>query len=220
MDLLKPRYVWLAVAVASAGLVVASFALTVWLKLHPCPLCIFQRLLFMIMSVLALAAFLGARRSAAKAAGALALLTALSGAGVSGVSALASSPAGSPAHLRWRRPQPHRAPRGLAGSKAARPVPGHRNMRRQGTGHLGLFPRGMGADRFCGKRGGHSLASAPEAWRTPGNLNSGRSPRVRPSPRSLLLRTNSTRRSWREVAGKGHSDRQVPTGLFLTLLPA
>ena len=81
MDLLKPRYVWLAVAVASAGLVVASFALTVWLKLHPCPLCIFQRLLFMIMSVLALAAFLGARRSAAKAAGALALLTALSGAG-------------------------------------------------------------------------------------------------------------------------------------------
>ncbi len=82
MDLLKPRYIWLAVAAASAGLVVASFALTVWLKLHPCPLCIFQRLLFMIMSVLALAAFLSARRSAAKAAGALALLTALSGAGV------------------------------------------------------------------------------------------------------------------------------------------
>jgi len=82
MDLLKPRYIWLGVAVVSAGLVAASLILTTWLKLHPCPLCVFQRLLFMIMSVLAFAAFLGSRRPAGRAAGVLTLLTALSGVGV------------------------------------------------------------------------------------------------------------------------------------------
>lgn len=82
MDFLKPRYIWLGVAVGSAVLVASSLILTVWLKLHPCPLCIFQRLLFMIMSGLALAAFLGSRRPAGRAAGILTLLTALSGAAV------------------------------------------------------------------------------------------------------------------------------------------
>ncbi len=82
MGLLKPRYIWLGVAVASAVLVAASLILGAWLKLHPCPLCIFQRLLFMIMSVLALAAFLGARRLAGRTAGVLTLLTTLSGAAV------------------------------------------------------------------------------------------------------------------------------------------
>jgi len=82
MGLLKPRHIWLGLAAVSAGLVAASAILTAWLKLNPCPLCIFQRLLFMIMSVLTLAAFLGFRRSAGQASGVLALLTALSGAGV------------------------------------------------------------------------------------------------------------------------------------------
>jgi disulfide bond formation protein DsbB len=82
MDLLRPRYIWLGVAAISAGLVVASIFLGAWLKLHPCPLCIFQRLLFMLMSVLALAAFLGSRRPAGLAAGVLTLLTAVSGAAV------------------------------------------------------------------------------------------------------------------------------------------
>jgi len=80
--MLKPRYIWLGVAAVSAGLVAASLVLTAWLKLNPCPLCIFQRLLFMILSVLALAAFLRSRRSAGRATGVLALLTALSGVGV------------------------------------------------------------------------------------------------------------------------------------------
>ena len=51
MGKFKPRHIWLGVAVISAGLVAASLLLTAWLNLHPCPLCIFQRLLFMIMSV-------------------------------------------------------------------------------------------------------------------------------------------------------------------------
>lgn len=82
MDLLKPRYIWLGVAAASAGLVAASLVLATWFDLHPCPLCIFQRLLFMIMSGLALAAFLGSRRPAGQVAGVLTLLAAVSGAAV------------------------------------------------------------------------------------------------------------------------------------------
>lgn len=84
MELLKPRYIWLGIAAVSAALVAASLVLATWLKLNPCPLCIFQRLLFMIMSLLALAAFLGFRRAAGRTAGVLALLTALSGVGVAG----------------------------------------------------------------------------------------------------------------------------------------
>jgi disulfide bond formation protein DsbB len=82
MQTLKPRHIWLGVAASGVVLVVASVILGAWLKLHPCPLCIFQRLLFMVLSALALAAFLGARRPAGQLAGILALLTALAGAGV------------------------------------------------------------------------------------------------------------------------------------------
>ena len=46
------RQIWALVALGSAGLVVASLALTAWLGLHPCHLCIFQRVLFMVLAVL------------------------------------------------------------------------------------------------------------------------------------------------------------------------
>jgi disulfide bond formation protein DsbB len=84
MGLLKPRHLWLGVAAGSVGLVAGSLILTVWLKLHPCPLCIFQRLLFMIMSVLAFAAFLGFGSPVGRVAGVLTLLTAVSGVAVAG----------------------------------------------------------------------------------------------------------------------------------------
>ncbi|HYP67124.1 MAG TPA: disulfide bond formation protein B [Thiobacillaceae bacterium] len=84
MALLKPRHLWLGIALYSAGLVVAALILGAWLNLHPCPLCIFQRLLFMIMSVLSLAAFLGFRGPAGRVAGVLTLLVAVSGAAVAG----------------------------------------------------------------------------------------------------------------------------------------
>jgi len=41
-------------ALASAGLVVAGLVLGELLKLHPCPLCIFQRLLYLVVALLAL----------------------------------------------------------------------------------------------------------------------------------------------------------------------
>ena len=84
MGLFKPRYIWLGIAAVSAALVAASLILTVRLNLHPCPLCIFQRLLFMVMCVLALAAFLGPKSLAGRTAGVLTLLTAISGAAVAG----------------------------------------------------------------------------------------------------------------------------------------
>lgn len=51
------RHVWLSLALGSAVLVVASLLLTSWLELHPCHLCIFQRLLFMLLALLSFLAF-------------------------------------------------------------------------------------------------------------------------------------------------------------------
>jgi len=50
------RFFWLTLAAGSAALVVAGLILTAWLDLHPCHLCIFQRLLFMLIALLALGA--------------------------------------------------------------------------------------------------------------------------------------------------------------------
>jgi len=55
---LNNRPLWLATAAAAATLAIASVLLTVWLDLQPCHLCIFQRLLFMIIAVLAMIAAL------------------------------------------------------------------------------------------------------------------------------------------------------------------
>ena len=84
MGKLKPRHLWLGLAICSAGLVVAAVVLTAWLDLHPCPLCIFQRLLYMIISVLSLVAFLAWRNAAGMLAALLALLAAVSGVAVAG----------------------------------------------------------------------------------------------------------------------------------------
>ncbi len=49
---------WLVIAGASAALALASILLTEWLTLQPCHLCIFQRLLYMVIAPLALIAAL------------------------------------------------------------------------------------------------------------------------------------------------------------------
>lgn len=46
------RVSWGLLAAGAAGLAAASLLLTLWLDLNPCHLCIFQRLLFMILTVL------------------------------------------------------------------------------------------------------------------------------------------------------------------------
>jgi disulfide bond formation protein DsbB len=59
------RLLWSVLGLGCLALVIGSLVLTAWLDLRPCPLCIFQRLLFMILAVLALgAAWLGPRRGA------------------------------------------------------------------------------------------------------------------------------------------------------------
>jgi disulfide bond formation protein DsbB len=78
MTLPATRAWWLLIAGGSALLALASILLTAWLALQPCHLCIFQRLLNMLMAPLALiAAFstgLGRRIT-----GALVALTAFAG---------------------------------------------------------------------------------------------------------------------------------------------
>ncbi|MGE5152719.1 MAG: disulfide bond formation protein B [Bdellovibrio bacteriovorus] len=54
------RTLWLLSGAGSLALAAASVALTLWLELQPCHLCIFQRLLFMVIGVIALGAALSA----------------------------------------------------------------------------------------------------------------------------------------------------------------
>ena len=73
------RLLWAVLAAGCLGLVAGSLVLTAWMDLHPCSLCIFQRLLFMVIGLLALlAAWLGAR-PAALAPGLLVLVCAAAG---------------------------------------------------------------------------------------------------------------------------------------------
>jgi disulfide bond formation protein DsbB len=64
--ILTPRQLWLLLAGTSAGLSVGSLMLTAWLGLHPCHLCIFQRLLDLLLALVALAAGLLVPRPATR----------------------------------------------------------------------------------------------------------------------------------------------------------
>lgn len=57
MNQLPPKYVWLTLAFAAETVVMVSLLLTTWLGLQPCPLCIFQRLLFLLIGGAGLLAF-------------------------------------------------------------------------------------------------------------------------------------------------------------------
>ena len=66
---LTSRDLWLILAAFCAVIAIASLVLTSWLNLHPCHLCIFQRLLYMLLAGVGLAAGLLAPRPAARWAG-------------------------------------------------------------------------------------------------------------------------------------------------------
>jgi disulfide bond formation protein DsbB len=76
-----PRLLWSTLAAGCLALVVGSLVLTLWLDLQPCHLCIFQRLLFMVLTVLALAAAWLAPRPSALLPGLLTLPCAVGGIG-------------------------------------------------------------------------------------------------------------------------------------------
>lgn len=81
MKISSPTAWWLILALASAVLVAGSLLLTAALDLQPCYLCIFQRLLFMILVVVGLAAVFSASTGLRRAVGVLGLPIALLGAG-------------------------------------------------------------------------------------------------------------------------------------------
>lgn len=67
----SPRLLWVLMAGVCALAVVSSFVMTDWLGLDSCHLCISQRILFMVLTVVALGAALGAGRHGTGLAGRL-----------------------------------------------------------------------------------------------------------------------------------------------------
>ena len=59
MLILIRKNLWLVIGLIALSLAAGSFVLTAWLDLHPCYLCIFQRLLFMLIAVFGLLAATG-----------------------------------------------------------------------------------------------------------------------------------------------------------------
>lgn len=87
---------WLALAGVTALAAGASLVLTAWLDLHPCHLCIFQRLLFMVLAVLAGMAALSRVHAVVRVTGGLFVATALGGMSVAAYQSwLQWQPAGS-----------------------------------------------------------------------------------------------------------------------------
>lgn len=95
MTIASTRNLWMLIAAASAGLALASILLTEWLALQPCHLCIFQRLLYMLMAPLALIAALTGGLSQ-RISGGLVVIAAGSGAATAAYQTwLQTQPAGS-----------------------------------------------------------------------------------------------------------------------------
>ncbi len=89
------KHFWLALALTAMGLVLGSLILTAWLGLHPCHLCIFQRLLFMKIALLGLAAYV-LRDAWRRLAGGLVLPLSATGVGVASYQSwLQAQPPGS-----------------------------------------------------------------------------------------------------------------------------
>lgn len=80
----SPRTLWLILAGGCTSLVVASLVLTAWQNLHPCHLCIFQRLLYMLLAGIGLAAGLLQPRPVGRWVGFFSLPLAAWGLGVAG----------------------------------------------------------------------------------------------------------------------------------------
>lgn len=80
-----PRHGLYAVALGAFGLVGAGLVLGEVLQLNPCPLCIFQRVLYLLVGLFALIGALGADRPAVRnGAGGLAVVAALGGLATAG----------------------------------------------------------------------------------------------------------------------------------------
>jgi len=79
---LTARSAYAAIAVVSFGLISVGLVLQHGMGLQPCPLCILQRFAYLAVGIFAATAALFAPRPAARAAGVLMLLAALTGGGI------------------------------------------------------------------------------------------------------------------------------------------
>lgn len=93
----KPsRLPWFLIAAVAFLLAAASLLLTAWLDLHPCHLCIFQRLLYLLLALVGLlAAWLAGTRSGLLAGGSVLVIAAAGAATAAYQSWLQAQPAGS-----------------------------------------------------------------------------------------------------------------------------
>jgi disulfide bond formation protein DsbB len=82
LDALGARWIYIAVALAALGLIAAALFMQHVVGLNPCPLCIFQRIAYLLLAIAAGIAAWRAPRQTARAFGVLGILFALIGAGI------------------------------------------------------------------------------------------------------------------------------------------
>ncbi len=80
MQFITPKRLWLLLTLGSLTLAIASLVLTAILHLHPCYLCVFQRILYFLIAIFGIIGFLSYPRFATFIFGALVILIALTGA--------------------------------------------------------------------------------------------------------------------------------------------
>jgi disulfide bond formation protein DsbB len=82
LDAIGARWIYVAVATVALGLIGAALFMQHVVGLNPCPLCIFQRMAYMLLAIATLLAAWRSPRPSARAFGVAGVLIALIGAGI------------------------------------------------------------------------------------------------------------------------------------------
>jgi disulfide bond formation protein DsbB len=82
LDAIGARWIYIATAVAAIGLIAAALFMQHVVGLNPCPLCIFQRIAFLMLAICAAVAAWRVPRPSSARFGVAAILFALIGAGI------------------------------------------------------------------------------------------------------------------------------------------
>lgn len=82
LDAIGPRWIYILVAVAAVGLIGAALFMQHVVGLNPCPLCIFQRIAFLMLAICAALAAWRTPRPSSRGFGVAAVICALIGAGI------------------------------------------------------------------------------------------------------------------------------------------
>jgi disulfide bond formation protein DsbB len=82
LDAIGARWIYIAVAAAALGLIGAALFMQHVVGLNPCPLCIFQRIAYMLLAIATLLAAWRSPRPSARVFGVAGVLIALIGAGI------------------------------------------------------------------------------------------------------------------------------------------